>query len=162
MSVHTCDPVDVYCEWECDPPVVLAQMNGSAVWSSIMRHLHGNPNHLPMMKMSSVTAHQAKWAFSVPSHPKKSNWAAIVCEIREGSERAEWSKQTYISTKRKKCVYVKHLLDIKHLLFVLYNQNKLSVSFCSLIRKTWHSLILTYLLSMNKADQQVSDKWLIS
>lgn len=27
-------------------------MNAAAVWSSIMRHLHGNPNHLHMIKTS--------------------------------------------------------------------------------------------------------------
>lgn len=38
-----------------------------------------------------------------------------MCEIWDMVEQAEWSKYTYISAKGNKCVYVEHLLDIKHL-----------------------------------------------
>lgn len=96
----------------CESQSVLTEMNGTADWGSIMRHLHSNPDHLHMIKMSLVTAHHAKWAFSVTSLHKRSNWGAIVCEIGDGVEQAERNKCTYISTERKKCVYVKHSLYI--------------------------------------------------
>lgn len=96
--------VNVYCEPVCDPLLAQTQMNGTAVWSFIMRHLHGNPNHLHMIKMSLVTAHHAKWALSVTSHTKKSNWAVIVCEIRDMVVCKHNGVNTHIFPLNKTCL----------------------------------------------------------
>ena len=106
---------DVYCEPVCDPLLAQTQMNGTAACSSITRHLHGNPNHLHMIKMSLVTAHHAKWALSVTSHTKKSNWAAVVCGIRDMVVGEHNGVNTHIFPLNVRHVYVEHLLGIKHL-----------------------------------------------
>lgn len=69
-----------------------------------MRHLHGNPNHLHMIKISLVAAHHAKWAFSVTSQPEKSNWAAIVCEIRESKHNGGNTHTVHSHLKKEKCL----------------------------------------------------------
>lgn len=48
-----------------------------------------------------LTAPHAKWAFAATSQPKEGKWAAIVCEIREGSAGNN-GEETHIVTKWKK------------------------------------------------------------